>query len=65
MKKTIRMYRNMKDFEWGRFSITSGNGKWMRISGKLKKTGKITTFIDLIFENGHGTITEDVKELDD
>jgi len=63
MKKIVRQYRNMKDFQWGRFRVETGSA-WMQISGKLKKTGKDTVFMDIIFENGHGTIQEDSKEAD-
>jgi hypothetical protein len=51
----------MNDFEWGKFHIRSGK-TWMQISGILKKTGKDTKFMEILFENGHGTIYEEEKE---
>jgi hypothetical protein len=58
MKKTIRQYRNKNDFIFGSFKVRTGSA-WMQITGKLKKTGKDTVFMDIIFESGNGTIEVD------
>lgn len=53
----------MKDFKWGSFRVRQG-GAWIQISGRLKKTDKDTVFMDIIYENGHGTIQEDIEEVE-
>lgn len=63
MKKTIRQYRNKNDFKFGSFHVRTGD-TWMQISGKLKKTGKDSVFMDILFSSGNGTIQE-TKETDD
>jgi len=64
LKKTIRQYRSMNDFQWGSFHVRTGSA-WMQISGRLKKTGKETVFMEIQFANGHGTIQEEKKSDDD
>jgi len=54
MKKQVIQYRSMNDFCFGCFTVRTGSA-WMDIYGRLKKTGKQTLMMRIVFENGKGS----------
>jgi len=60
----VIVYRNKNDFAFGSFHIRTGEA-WLEILGRLKKTGKETTYAKLLYSPGKGKVITQMKEEDE